>query len=192
MSYHLVLACLLLLSLLHLVDGARSPADYRELVPRGQHLQKGLRTHRMDEGKLIKIIDVSDDDDQESDTEGEYTGAFLTKPGMPESFTVCGAFRTEVWTTIFQSTVFFQWNEEDGETWGSIILVVAKTGTIYDIYLGNVTRSDVQTEKVYFPFDWVRFCASLDTESGSLVFVVDGQVLLEESNLANRFRAIER
>ena len=147
----------------------------------------------MDEGKLIKVIDVSDDDDQEPDTEGEYTGASLTKPGMPADFTVCGAFRTEVWTTIFQSTVFFQWNREDGEMWGRIILVAVETGagTVYDIYFGNLTRSDVKTEKVYFPFDWVRFCASLDTVSGSLVFVVDGQVLLEESNLANRFPGTE-
>ena len=139
-----------------------------------------MRTPRGDEGELTKVIDVSADDDQEPDSEGEYTGASLTKPGMPPDLTVCAAFRTEVWTTVFQSTLLFQWKGEDGKKWGYITLFAWETGTFYDIVFGNVIRYYVKGEKVYFPFVWACICASLDTASGSLVLLVDGKVVLEE------------
>ena len=185
MSLPVVMACLLLLLPFRVVDGARSTADHREVMSGRKHLPQDVRTPRVDEGKLIKVIDVSDDVDQEPDTEGEYTGARLTKPGMTPDFTVCGAFRTEAWNTIFQSILFFQWKGANGEDWGSIVLVALGTGegTLYDIEFGNVKKTDLITKKVYFPFAWVRICSSLDTMTGNLVLVVDGQVLLEERHL---------
>ena len=178
----LVFACLLLPSL-HLVECARSTSSYRKLGPGRQtprHPRQVVRTPRMEEGKLIKVIDVSDDDDQEPDTEGEYTGASLTKPGMPADFTVCGAWRTEVWTTVFTSADLFRWYGNDGTSWGSVELTGSETYTLYNIEFGNVKKYDVKIEKVYFPFDWVLVCASLNTSTGNLVLVVDGQVLLDE------------
>ena len=84
---------------------------------------------------------------------------------------------------MFQSTLLFQWKEEDGKKWGYIILFAWETGTFYDIVFGNVIRYYVKGEKVYFPFVWARLCASLDTVSGSLVLLVDGKVVLEERGL---------
>ena len=133
----------------------------------------------MDEGRLIKVIDVSDDDDQEPDGVGEYTGASLTKPGMPADFTVCGAFRTEAWTTPFQSALLFQLNKQDGIKWGYISMIALETETVYDIGFGNMKKHELKTGKLYFPFEWVRVCASLETALGELVLVVDGRVVFE-------------
>ena len=187
MSLPLVVACLLLLPFPSVVDGDRSA--HREMadlqLERERQARKPprhlVRTPRMEEGKLIKVIDVSDDDDQEPDTEGEYTGASLTKPGMPPDFTVCGAFRTE---DSSASPSFFTWKADDGATyskWGYIYMNALATGTVYEIVFGNVKQFvTVKLEKVFFPFDWVRFCASLNTLSENLVLVVDGTLQLEE------------
>ena len=123
-------ACLLLLLCLPLVSCGRSLSSlqgergYRQ--GREQHTHPGLSVRKPKEnsGKLISVLDVSDDVDQLADTAGEYTGASLAKPGMPPDFTICGAFRTEAWTTGSSAADLFQLNGKDGQQWGYVQYVV--------------------------------------------------------------------
>ena len=55
----------------------------------------------------------------------------------------------------------------------------ASTYTLYDVLLGHVWLS-VRTASLWFPLTWTRVCVSLDTESGTVVVVTNGQVMEEE------------
>jgi hypothetical protein len=113
--------------------------------------------------------------DQLADIAGEYTGASLTKPGMPPGFTLCGAFRTEAWTSEFSSASLFQLNGKDGKRWGYVQMYADSTYTEYSVLLGHVWQV-VFTDSVWFPLTWTRMCLSLDTVSGTLGFVTNGHV----------------
>ena len=45
--------------------------------------------------KMLKVLDFSADIDHEPDSNGEYTSATLDAGPLPESFTICSAFRVE-------------------------------------------------------------------------------------------------
>ena len=128
------------------------------------------------------MLDVSDDVDQLADTAGEYTGATLTKPGMPPDFTICGAYRTEAWTAGFSSANQFQLNGEDGQQWGYVSISALSTYTEYQVSLGHVWLS-VTTASVWFLLTWTRVCVSLDTRLLLLRLVGEfwtGQVRIRE------------
>ena len=133
----------------------------------------------MDPGELTSVLDVSDDVDQEPDMDGEYTGASLTKTGMPPDFTLCGAFRTEAWTTVFSGAGLFHSNGKDGKKWGYLQLYAGSTFTQYEVTLGHVWLT-VLVDSVLFPLTWTRVCLSLDTVSGTIGFVINGQIHQEK------------
>ena len=185
------MAAFLLLLLSHpLVECARSPRDPSSLHKqedsedwqqkiREDHRHPGHLARRgraWDGGEGAAVLDVSADVDQEPDARGEYTGASLTKPGMAPDFTICGAFRTQAWTTAFSGTRLFQLIGNDGKMWGYLGIFAAYTYTEYSGPLGRVTLR-VTTEKVWFPLTWTHVCVSMDTVSGRVVMVVDGRVL---------------
>jgi hypothetical protein len=133
-----------------------SPSSLQEAkknrLDREEHPHPGhtVRKPKVDPGELTPVLDVSDDMDQEPDIAGEYTGASLNKPAMPPDFTLCGAFRTEAWTTEFSSAYLFQLNGKDGMRWGYVRMFAASTHTEYSVSLGHVWQV-VFTESVLFP-----------------------------------------
>ena len=70
----------------------------------------------------MKVLDFSSFNDQEPDSNGEYTSATLNAGALPESFTICSAILTEAWTDKFTSAIIFQ---------------------LLDVYVSNVTDSCV-------------------------------------------------
>ena len=171
-------ACLLLLLCLPLVSCGRIPSSLQgDRGDREQHPHPGLTVRKPKENsrKLTSVLDVSDDVDHEPDTEGEYTGVSLTKPGMSTDFTICGALRTEAWTGLETGAELFQLNGEDGQQWGYVSVYAASTYTEYEVSLGHVWLS-VTTASIWFPLTWTRVCVSLDTVSGTVVVDTNGQV----------------
>ena len=131
------------------------------------------------EPKMLKVFDFSADNDQEPDSNGEYTSATLDAGPLPESFTICSAFMVEAWTTGFTATRMFTLLDVDGERWGRIYLFAASSYTEYEVEVGP-KKFRKQTEAVLFPLQWTQACLSLDSRANKVRVVVDGQLLEEE------------
>ena len=100
--------------------------------------------------KMLNVLDFSADNDQEPDSNGEYTGATLEAGPLPESFTICSALMVEAWYTEFNSADMFVLFDNDGDRWAKINLYAASSYTEYDVRLGPFFFS-FQTETVFFP-----------------------------------------
>ena len=125
------------------------------------------------------MVSFSDDVDGLPDSSGEYTGATLTKPGMPKDFTICAAYMVEAWTTDFEKANLIQLNRADGRMWAGFEIFAADTYTEFNAKIGLVNFM-VFSESVLFPLAWTRVCLSLDTVTGNVRFVVNGEVLEEK------------
>ena len=135
----------------------------------------------MGDGELKAVIDVSDDNDDQPDSGGEYTCASITKPAMPADFTICGAFKTDAWTTEVTAAYLFRLNGKDGQLWGYVYLAAAITKPEYVVMLGELFVH-LAGDRLWFPQTWTRVCVSLDTVSGIFRLVVDGRLLQESSH----------
>ena len=124
------------------------------------------------------MIIFSDDVDQAPDSSGEYTGASLTKPDMPKDFTICAAYMVEAWTTDFGSAELFTLNNRDGDPWANVMMNFGGANTEFHVYIGRVSVA-AYNDHVVFPLTWTRVCVSLDTVTGSVRIVVNGEVLEE-------------
>ena len=142
--------CLLLLS-----SGGRIRSSLQEdrehRLGRQEHHHPEARKPKVDNGKLTAVIDVSSDVDQQPNSAGEYTGAYLTKPGMPSGWAICGAFRTDAWTTEFSQANLFQLDGKDGTRWGYIKMKAYSSYTKCCSLLGNNVYISVSTAIVWFP-----------------------------------------
>ena len=130
---------------------------------------------------MLKVLDFSADNDQEPDSNGEYTGATLdTGFPLPESFTICSAFMVEAWKTEFTAARMFTLLNDYGDIWGGIIMWEGYKFVEYrvDMYNGTISLRG-QTKTQYFPFQWTHACFSLDSVGSKLTLVVDGQLLGE-------------
>ena len=125
------------------------------------------------------MLDFSADNDQEPDSNGEYTSATLDAGALPESFTICSAIMVDAWTTVFTSADMFTLLDVDGDKWGKMQLYAASSYTEYDVLLGPVYFVK-QVEAVFFPLQWSRACLSLDSVASKVRVVVDGQLLGED------------
>ena len=156
----------------------------------GREAQPSLRpisrTPKDGGGELTAVIDVSHDDDQLPDTAGEYTSASLTKPGLPSDFTVCGAYRPKAWTGYTQAALF-EIHGEDGTLWGLVDLQSLDNSVQILVIFGNVFIYAPPQDNLWFPLTWIRVCVSLDTVSGRVRLVVDGQVLHESQQDTSMF-----
>ena len=74
--------------------------------------------------KAMKVLDLSDDNDHELDSNGEYTSATLKAGALPESFTICSAFMVGAWTTRSTSAILALL-DDDGMKQGEIELFAA-------------------------------------------------------------------
>ena len=125
----------------------------------------------------LKVLDFSADNDQQPDTDGEYTGATLEAGPLPESFTICSAMMVEAWTTIHSGGFVFTLRSNDS-AWAYIIVQpsVGGTSTEYSVRVGPWSHLK-QTTYGFFPLQWTLVCLSVDTSN--LKMVVDGQLLVE-------------
>ena len=146
-----------------------------------------------EEEKLPTVLDVSEDNDQEPDAEGQYSHAALvigeyyswteapSLPDKPANFTICGAFRTKAWTTDFTGAYLFSLDDDpwSENVWSWFKMVPHDTDTEYTGLINGVYFS-VRKDGVWFPLTWTRVCVSLDSSIGRLVLVVDGRVLKDD------------
>ena len=99
----MMLFCLLLSLILvsgHLLTDDRTTRRPRKGDPEKTRIQS--RQQRSDSSQF-KVLDFFADNDQEPDSNGEFTGATLNAGFLPESFTICSALMVEAWTTEFTS-----------------------------------------------------------------------------------------
>ena len=128
--------------------------------------------------KMLKVLDFSADNDQKPDINGEYTSTAMEAGSLPESFTICLAFRIESWADSAAAHMF-SLLDNDGYKWEHLAIYATSTHTEYEVWLGPVHIIN-QTETVFFPLQWSRACLSLDSVASKVALVVDGQLLDEK------------
>ena len=129
--------------------------------------------------KMLKVLDFSADNDQKPDINGEYTSTAMEAGSLPESFTICLAFRIESWADSVAAAHMFSLLDNDGYKWEHLAIYATSTHTEYEVWLGPVHIIN-QTETVFFPLQWSRACLSLDSVASKVALVVDGQLLDEK------------
>ena len=150
------------------------------MKPNNFKRSQSLRLPRADDSAKHSVIDFSDDMDGEPDSRGDYTMASLSKPDMPRDFTICSAFIFQSWADGPSYTLLFELLDY-GYRWGSFKIYAADTYTEFTVWLGEV-HILTTTDRVMFPLTWKRVCVSLDTVSGKVGLVVDGQVVKEKKH----------
>ena len=126
------------------------------------------------------MITVSDDNDNLRDSSGEFTRASITKPAMPKDFTICAAYMVEAWSRNGRFVRLFTVYNDYG-TWDSFVLVDPSEGnTQFSVDLGAEVHFVAYGAHVLFPLTWTRICVSLDTVTGNVRLVVDGEVIHEK------------
>ena len=109
---------------------------------------------------MLKVLDFSADNDQEPDSNGEYTEATLNVGALPKSFTICSAIMVDAWLNS-TAAIMFVLLDVHGDAWGWINLWAANSYTEYEAYVGPAFLLK-QTEVLFFPLQWTRACLSLD------------------------------
>ena len=131
----------------------------------GEEMEKriGDRQQRSEDGSnLMKVIDVSADNDQIADANGEYTSATLYGGALPDSFTICSAFMVEAWTTEQSAADLFSLKDDDDQNWAYIYMVAASGSTTYTLDFGQLFAVK-EIEATFFPLQWTRVCISQDS-----------------------------
>ena len=95
---------------------------------------------------------------------------------MPVDFTVCAAYTVEAWTTDWSSANFFRLNNREQNMWADVSIFAAESYTKLTVHLGRVTLVEY-SDQLLFPHTWSRICLSLDTVSGQVCLVLNGQVV---------------
>ena len=164
----------------HLLPGGKTTREIEEKVREQRRIgQTRIQDRQPRSGSTLKVLDFSTDNDQEPDSNGEYTSATMEAGPLPESFTICSAFMVEAWTIESTFANMFTLIDNDGDRWGYINLYAASSYTEYDVRLGPFFFS-FQTETVFFPIQWSRACLSLDLVASKVALVVDGQLVGEK------------
>ena len=100
--------------------------------------------------ETVKVLDFSADNDGEPDNNEKYTSATLKAGPLPESFTICSAFRVEEWTTKFVAAYLFTVLNKYGYPWGSISLYAGPSYTQYRVGLGHL-KFTKRIKALFFP-----------------------------------------
>ena len=124
----------------------------------------------------LTVITFSDDNDKAPDSFGKYTGASLTKYDMPKDFTICVAYMVEAWTTDSAAAELFWLRKKKPEIfrWGKVSMYAAKNHTEFHVNLGRAYLMAISS-RVLFPLTWTRVCVSLETSTGNVRLVVNGE-----------------
>ena len=108
------------------------PAELKERRgEEGRKVEARIQDREPRSVSTLKVLDFSEDNDHQPDSNGEYTSATLEAGPLPESFTICSALMVEAWTTEFTTTELFELLDNDGNRWGRIELNSASSYTEY-------------------------------------------------------------
>ena len=176
----------LLLFIVNLVWGQLLPHEHRGTRgPKKWHREEE-RSGRVRQPRLIsnqtrkvKVIDVSADNDQVADSNGEYTSATMLGGSLPHSFTICSAYMVEAWNTEQSAADLFSMLDDDGQNWVYLYVVAAEDFTSWTLNFGPI-YAVVETKALLFPLLWTRVCISHNSVATLVTLVVDGQMLVEE------------
>ena len=105
----LLLSAIVVFGHLHPIEtrrpGKGEPMEGRKASTRNQDRKQRSFDSQGNPEKMLKVLDFSADNDQQPDSNGEYTGATLEAGSLPESFTICSAIMVDAWTTDFNSAI---------------------------------------------------------------------------------------
>ena len=124
------------------------------------------------------MISFSADNNGLPDSSGEYTGASLTKPDMPRDFTICAAYMVQAWTTAYSAANLFNLYNGFGSWWGDVNLFAGRNYTQVEVNLGKVSVI-AQSDHLLFPLTWSSVCVSLDSLTGMVQIIYNGNILKE-------------
>ena len=129
------------------------------------------------------MISFADDSDGLADSEGDNTGAFLTKPNMPKDFTVCAAYMVEAWTTAFTQANLFYLDNENGDIWDGPGWTL---NWIRVVLWWKLQVSDLAwcIGVWYTPLTW-SVCVAANTTTGNVTVVVDRLVVRDDVHDVN-------
>ena len=164
----LLLLSINLISCLHQPQHPATREDGRRNPARDQHRQPRSVS-------LVKVLDFSADNDQQPDSNGEYTEAIQDFGPLPETFTICVASMSEAWTTPFPAQRMWNVIHPDGNKWAYNYFDA--TEHYYEAEVGPVSMINT-TEGLIFPTTWVRNCLAVGTTK--LRMVADGELLMEK------------
>ena len=103
----LLLSAVVVFGNLHPIETRRpvkgEPMEGRKASTRNRDRKQRSFDSQGNPEKMLKVLDFSADNDQQPDSNGEYTIATLEAGPLPESFTICSAFMAEAWTTGFSA-----------------------------------------------------------------------------------------
>ena len=99
------------------------PADLKERRgEEGKKVETRIQDRQPRSVSTLKVLDFSEDNDHQPDSNGEFTSATLEAGSLPESFTICSALMVEAWTTGFSSADMFALLDDQENVWGLITL----------------------------------------------------------------------
>ena len=94
---------------------------------------------------------------------------------LPASFTICSSVMTTQGTDHY--LMFFGLLGEDGNQWLSAALYIHEsTNVLRTSLFYGIKNADKKLPPI-FPFQWVRGCMAINTESGLVQWVVDGTLV---------------
>ena len=128
------------------------------------------------------MINFSADNDQMSDSEGEFTKASLGGlTHFPKNFTICGDYMTEGWLGNTVRAKLFTFVYGYGINYRTdwyIAIDQHHKNTKVHVFVGGFFSTFI--DYIWFPLSWLHLCISKESGSGKVVLVVNGQVLVEE------------
>ena len=94
---------------------------------------------------------------------------------LPASFTICSSVMTTQGTDHY--LMFFGLLGEDGNQWLSAALYIHESTNVLSTSLFYGIKNADKKLPPIFPFQWVRGCMAINTESGLVQWVVDGALV---------------
>ena len=128
---------------------------------------------------ILKALDFSLDNDDESDENNSYTHASLQKEKLPPSFTICTAFMVESWAS-YSAAMLYVLLDDDEEVWHWVQIFIGPSYTEFYFVFEDSPEFSNQSEILVFPFQWTRVCLSRDSNTSIVRLVIDGELFVEK------------
>jgi hypothetical protein len=120
----------------------------------GHNVQKWREEKSEANVAMFTVIDFNEDSDHEPDAEGQYTEAILgkdKKATFPPSFTVCAAYKIDVWNTEWNAIRFFELLDNGGYYIVYLGMYCADAHTEFSIYVKSLHCVAYKTTEPTFP-----------------------------------------